>query len=113
MGDNRPRLDPETRCYGGVCCYCARSHADQSCCSHDACAVRSPVGVFCEKRYDHPGEHEGCGVRWTAPDPDLYIMPDFEVHEPESVEARGRVVGVGPADAREALSEITVVEFKK
>ncbi len=75
MSANRPRKIGD-RCYGGVCCYCARMHADQSCCSHDACQVRAPVGVFCEKRYDHAGEHEGRGVRWTAPDPDLYIFPE-------------------------------------
>lgn len=72
MGDNRPRLDASTRCHGGVCCRCLVRHPGESCCAHDACQVRAPVGVFCEKRYDHAGEHEARGVRWTAPDPDLY-----------------------------------------
>jgi len=82
---NRPRSECDA-CYEGVCCYCRRGHLDKSCCSHDACQVRSPVGGYCLKRYDHPGEHEAAsGIKWTAPDPDLYQFPE-EPAEGESEE---------------------------
>lgn len=75
---NLPR-EPGDKCATGVCCKHNDGHLDKSCCVHDACRMMHPEfvtnalmfrGERCQKRYDHPGEHESQGGhRWTHPAP--------------------------------------------